>query len=96
MNHVRRERGQLCSKFTDVIGPASGTPVFVPDEPSPLLQAPHERLVAGLRYRIPAAKFIRMPNRRARSGCCARAASGHAAAPPTSPMNPRRFTRRPI
>ena len=25
------------------------------------------------------------------AGCCARAASGHAAAPPSSPMNVRRF-----
>ena len=28
--------------------------------------------------------------RRTRSGCCARAASGHAAAPPSSVMNSRR------
>jgi hypothetical protein len=32
------------------------------------------------------------PMRRTRSGCCARAASGHAtAAPPSSVMNSRRF-----
>jgi hypothetical protein len=30
-----------------------------------------------------------------RSLCCARAASGHAAAPPTSVMNSRRFIRSP-
>ena len=31
--------------------------------------------------------------RRMRSGCCARAASGHAAAPPSSVMNSRRLMR---
>jgi hypothetical protein len=31
------------------------------------------------------------PMRRIRSRCCARAASGHAAAPPSSVMNARRF-----
>jgi hypothetical protein len=30
--------------------------------------------------------------RRIRPGCCARSASGHAAAPPSSMMNSRRFT----
>ena len=29
--------------------------------------------------------------RRIRSGCCARAANGHAAAPPSAAMNARRF-----
>ena len=33
-----------------------------------------------------------MPMRRIRSRCCARVASGHAAAPPSSVMNSRRFT----
>src|SRR6516165_5856802 len=37
------------------------------------------------------------PMRRVRSGCCARAARGHpAAAPPTSVMNSRRLTGRPL
>jgi hypothetical protein len=35
------------------------------------------------------------PIRRMRSGCCARAASGHAAAPPSSVMSARRFTQSP-
>ena len=34
---------------------------------------------------------IKTPRRRIPSGCCARAATGHAAAPPTSVMNSRRF-----
>jgi hypothetical protein len=39
-----------------------------------------------------AAKCMSTPMRRIRSGCCARAASGHAAAaPPTSDMNSRRL-----
>jgi hypothetical protein len=38
--------------------------------------------------------LIRTPMRRTRSGCCASTATGHvAAAPPTSAMNSRRFTR---
>ena len=38
-----------------------------------------------------AARFMSTPMRRIRSGCCARAASGHAAAPPSSVMNSRRL-----
>jgi len=34
------------------------------------------------------------PMRRIRSGCCARTASGHTAALPTSPMTPRLFKSR--
>src|SRR5262245_2601487 len=42
------------------------------------------------------AKFVSIPIRRIRSGCCARAAIGHAAAaPPSSVMNSRRFIRSP-
>jgi hypothetical protein len=37
-----------------------------------------------------AGKFTSTPMRRIRSPCCARAASGHAAAPPRSVMNTRR------
>jgi hypothetical protein len=33
------------------------------------------------------------PTRRMRSACCARAAIGHAAAPPSSVMNSRRLSR---
>src|SRR5262245_3161036 len=36
------------------------------------------------------------PMRRTRSLCCARAASGHAAAPPSSDMSERRFTAGPF
>src|SRR5262245_12958919 len=38
-----------------------------------------------------AAWFISTPMRRIRSPCCARAANGHAAAPPSSVMKSRRF-----
>ena len=38
---------------------------------------------------------INMPILRTRAPCCARAASGHAAAPPSSVMNSRRFIRAP-
>src|SRR5262249_43947592 len=38
-----------------------------------------------------AAKAMSTPMRRMRSACCARAASGHAAAAPSSVMNPRRL-----
>src|SRR5215467_3927652 len=44
-----------------------------------------------------AAKLITTPMRRICSSCCARAASGHAAALPSSVMNSRRFiTRSPV
>jgi hypothetical protein len=39
-----------------------------------------------------AAPFMSTPTRRIRSSCCARAASGHVAAPPRSVMKSRRFT----
>src|SRR5262249_60670035 len=43
------------------------------------------------------AEGIRTPTGHIRSGCCARAATGPAsAAPPTSVMNSRRFTRSPL
>ena len=45
---------------------------------------------AGARYRSPLRSGVRV----ARSDCCARAASGHAAAPPSSAMNSRRRMRR--
>jgi hypothetical protein len=38
---------------------------------------------------------VRMPTRGTFVGCCARAASGHAAAPPMRVMSSRRFTRSP-
>ena len=38
---------------------------------------------------------IKTPIRRTRCACCARAASGHAVAPPSNPMNSRRLTRAP-
>jgi hypothetical protein len=55
--------------------------------PAQLRQALQERRHAGLIFRI-----IRLstPMCRIRSRCCARAASGHAAAPPSSVMNSRR------
>jgi len=37
------------------------------------------------------ARTMKTPMRRIRSACCARAASGHAAAPPSSVMKSRRF-----
>src|SRR5215831_6797915 len=40
--------------------------------------------------------FMSTPMRRTRSPCCARAASGHAAALPSSVMNARRFIIRPL
>ena len=51
---------------------------------------------AALRFRIVRRVSASTPMRRIRSGCCARAASGQAAAaPPTSVMNSRRFIRSP-
>jgi hypothetical protein len=43
----------------------------------------------------PVTAGVRMPTRGTFVGCCARAASGHAAAPPMRVMSSRRFTRSP-
>ena len=66
--------------------------VLALDEPS-LLQALPER-VQTIRERVRRGVLLRNPITGI-AGCCARAASGHAAAaPPSSVMNSRRFTAR--
>ena len=94
---VRRERDQFRRVFANVVGiacgPARVDPHVAAVSPAQLLPAP-----AGTPRRAPARPdrprrmLISTPMRRMRSGCCARAASGHAAAaPPSSEMNWRRF-----
>jgi len=62
------------------------------DAPARLLQPLQERPDVGLEFRIVRGSGQEYPIRRIRSGCCARAASGHAvAAPPRTAMNSRRF-----
>ena len=64
------------------------------DLPAPL-PAPAGRLHSGPGLRFVSAEIHEHADRRIRSGCCARAASGHAAAaPPSSVMNSRRFITR--
>jgi hypothetical protein len=50
-----------------------------------------DRLSVSNPSRSLSANPINAPTRRMRSACCARAASGQAAAPPSSVMNSRRF-----
>ena len=68
-------------------GPASIDPHIAAGGPAQFLQALQERREAGLCFRIVCGVAISTPTRRIRSPCCARAASGHAAAPPSSVMN---------
>src|SRR5262249_54943553 len=57
------------------------------DELALLLYLKYDFAVVRIACRVP----ISTPIRRTRSPCCARAESGHAAAPPRSVMNLRRF-----
>ena len=53
---------------------------------------PQQRQQYDLSVASSAAEGMSTPIRRTRSPCCARAAMGHAAAPPSSVMKARRFT----
>jgi hypothetical protein len=64
--------------------------VFYPTERLKRLLKCHD---ATLRFRIVRGECMQKKTRRMRSGCCARATSGHAAAPPSPAMNSRRFMR---
>ena len=66
-------------------------PIVQPDSCSPCANAVTRAVDSG----SAAAGFMSTPMRRIRSACCARAVSGHAAAPLSSVMNARLFTRSP-
>ena len=92
---VGRERDQFRRVFAKALvvasGPARVDPHVAADGPAQLRQRLQERRDPGLKLRIVRAAFRSMPMRRMRSGCCARAAIGHAAvAAPSSLMNSRR------
>ena len=93
-DHLRRE----CDHFRCVL--ASGGNVRAKTEveldiaaigPAQFLQSVRERGEAGLRFRIVGGRGHEHADAPASLGCCARAASGHAAAPPSSVMNSRRL-----
>ena len=93
---VRRERDQFRRIFANALGiacaPADVDLHVAAVGPAQLLQPLQERREAGLSFRIVRGQLMSTPMRRIRSPCCARAASGHAAAaPPSSVMNSRRF-----
>ena len=72
--------------------PASVDPDVAALRPPELLESLPECGDEGLSFRSLSAYPISTPIRRIPPGCCARAASGHAAAaPPSSVMNSRRF-----
>ena len=81
---VRRERDQFRRVSANVGGiaraPAIVDPHVAAVDPAQLLQPLHERRDAGLRSGSSLAAAMSTPIRRMRSPCCARAASGHAAA----------------
>src|SRR5262245_6277100 len=60
--------------------------------PSERLKSLPKRSDAGLHLGIMLGKCVQKQARRIRSACCARAVSGHAAAPPSSVMNSRRLS----
>jgi hypothetical protein len=62
--------------------------VFYPTE---RLKRLLKRQDATLRFRIVRGECMQKKTRRMRSGCCASATIGHAAAPPNPAMNARRF-----
>ena len=96
-DHVRRERDQLrrvlahARRYRRALQRLSIRrlrPTVQPNFCKPL----QERRDVGLRFRIVRGQSMSTPMRRIRSACCARAASGHAAAaPPSSVMNSRRL-----
>ena len=100
-NDVRRERGQFRRVPANVGGIARGpagvdphvAAVVQPDCCKPLPERPDAGLSFHDRPRLPGSST---PMRRVRSRCCARAATGHAAAPPSNVMNSRRFTASPV
>ena len=89
-----RERDQFRRVFANAFGiargPAGVDPHVAANGPAQLLQSLHERRERACPSGSSAASVMSTPMRRIRSPCCARAASGHAAAPPSSVMNSRR------
>ena len=92
-NDVRRERDQFRRIFAGIPTVKAVVNAHIAAVgPTQLLQRLYECTVAGLNSGSVSERPANMPMRRMRSGCCARAASGHAAAaPPSSVMNSRRF-----
>jgi hypothetical protein len=73
-----------------VLAPADVDPHISAIDPTQVLKALQESATRACPSRLSAVRFMSTPMRRIRSGCCARAATGHAAAPPSVTMNSRR------
>src|SRR5262249_9720383 len=91
-----RERDKFCRVSATALGieraPTNVDPCVAPDRPAPFLKSLMEHCDAGLSFRIVSGRVHGTPMRRVFSRCCARAASGHAAAaPPMIVMNSRRL-----
>jgi len=82
----------LAKEIANAPRPARIDPHVAAVRPARCLQLLHKARKADLPIGSAAARFMSMPTRRIRSPCCARAASGNAAAAPeSSAMNSRRF-----
>jgi hypothetical protein len=75
-------RGIFCAPVGVVLGPAGADPHIAPNIPAQFLQALVKAASRSCSSGFSAARFMRAPIRRKRSGCCGRAASGHVAAAP--------------
>ena len=90
---VRRERNQFRRMFANRSAsprPSGYRSARCGHRPAQLLQPLHGTPLRRACTSGSSAASMSTPMRRIRSGCCARAASGHAAAPPSSVMNSRR------
>jgi HNH endonuclease len=96
-DEVRLSVNQLSCECPGLFG-ISGGPANVDPDIAPIRPAQCLKPFQKSRFVCPSglsARPISTPIRRIRSPCCARAASGHAVAPPSNVMNARRFTRSP-
>ena len=99
-DHVRCERGQFRRVLANVVRhrrrPGGCRSARCGRWSSPIAASPAGTPRHGPEFRIVRGRGpVSTPMRRTRSGCCARAASGHAAAPPRTVMKSRRLIRSP-
>jgi len=99
-NEIRLQPDELLCKSLHQLNIGRRPAIVASDgtalRPAEFLETLAERCDPGASFPVALGIAISTPIRRMRSRCCARAASGHAAAaPPRSAMNVRRFTRSP-
>ena len=80
-------------KVIQIARPAMLDPQIAPDGPAKFFQTLQECSDAGFRFRVVGGQIDRVHPILRTPPCCPRAVSGHAAVPPSSVMNWRRFVR---